>query len=199
MRSFGGGFAKIVLVFLLLVGVGDAKEPADTTKVTPQALNVSKKLSLAEDETIMYTNKYNFGNLQCNVGSIFSEEELKAVGFVEIPSLDIYARIKLPDVDMFQNRVTHCAVSNGKIYILEQVDTQRATSMRQTFLYVCRVDKKKQKCIDVPIDFYSSYVEKDKNNFVIKNGVIEIRGKSRPKDVYDNGDDKDFKILMKIF
>jgi peptidoglycan hydrolase-like protein with peptidoglycan-binding domain len=192
-------FKKTILIFLLLVGVGFAKEPVAATKTTPTVLSIEKKLSLQESETIDYYNKYTFGALQCNVGSIFSDEEAKAVGFIEIPSLDIYARVQLPDIDMFQNRITHCAVADGNIFVLEQVDTQRATSMRQTLLYVCKVDKKSQKCKRVLTGSYSSYVETDKSNFTIKNGVIEIRGKSRPKDYDGEHPDKSFKVLINVF
>ncbi len=57
MRSFGVErpktvFAKVVLVFLLLMGVGVAKEPVVTIKTTPQVEVMLKNVSLGERKTL---------------------------------------------------------------------------------------------------------------------------------------------------
>lgn len=191
-------FKRIILMFILLIQFVFAEDSLITKKLPIESYK-TQKFSLKEDETISYINKYNFDNLDCNVGYIFSDEELKTIGYVEIPNHDIYSRIKLPNNIFFQNRITHCAVFNGSIYVLEQVDTQRALALNQTLLYVCKIDKKIKKCKQVEIDSFSSYVEVDKNNFTINNNSIKIFGKLRKRDTFDNSDDKDFEISLKIF
>lgn len=191
-------FKKIILLSLLLSEIGFAKDLLVVKNLSNESIT-NQELFLKEDETINYINKYNFDTLQCNVGSIFSDETLSSIGFVEIPNYKIYTRIKLPNVDFFQNRITHCAIFNDNIYVLEQVDTQRPSTVNQTLLYVCKIGEKSQKCKQIGIDFFTSYVEIDKDNFIIDNHNIVIHGKSRKKNILDDINDKDFEILLKVF
>lgn len=178
---------KIVSKMILwLVFVGVLSNTVFATKILP----------LAEDESLDYYNEYKFGKSICNVGSVFSSDKAQAIGIIEISDYHFSERISPPNVDYFQNRFTHCIKSESNFYVLEQVDTQSAASLNQTLLYVCKINKKLKECRLVPTNYFSVYLEFDKNNFILIENQIHIKGKYKNKDEFDS---YDFNVSIPMF
>lgn len=175
---------KIILLWLILIGFFS------------NIVFAAKILPLAEDESLDYYNEYKFNKSTCNVGSIFSSDKAQAVGIVEVSDYHFSERISSPNVDYFQNRFTHCIKSESNFYVLEQVDTQRASSLNQTLLYVCKINKKLKECRFVPTNYFSVYLESDKNNFILIENQIYIKGKYKNKNEFDS---YDFNVSISIF
>lgn len=173
-------------MFLCLILIGIFSNTVFAAKILP----------LSEDESLDYYNEYKFGKSTCNVGSVFSSDKAQAIGIVEISDYHFSERISPPNVDYFQNRFTHCIKSESNFYVLEQVDTQPATLLNQTLLYVCKINKKLKECRLVPTNYFSVYLESDKNNFILIENQIYINGKYKNKDEFDS---YDFNISIALF
>lgn len=173
-----------MLLWLILIGIFS------------NTVFAAKILPLAEDESLDYYNEYKFGKSTCNVGSVFSSDKAQAIGIVEISDYHFSERIAPSNADYFQNRFTHCIKSESNFYLLEQVDTQPATSLNQTLLYVCKINKKLKECRLVLTNYFSVYLESDKNNFILRNNQIYMYGKYKNKDEYDS---HNFNISIPMF
>lgn len=112
-----------------------------------------------------------------------TEASQSVITFLKKGKVVFKKNIPLPDEDFFQNRAFHCLLSKDFIYVLDQVDTSAKQLDNQTLLYIVKFSKGgelvSRKLVSLPEwtdKSISAWVERDGENFILKDNGVLVKG-----------------------